>query len=345
MTHPSRRRRARTALAAVAATALVAPAGALAAPSVFTQTAKVVPAGQTPTTSWTQADLADQQQYVVSENGFTVALRESNGKLGHGVLIFDVLPSAYRALFAPARWIEEGATNVQPHATCDAPALTTDAVVLGWQGAEPHYGYIPFQATSAGLGDVPSTWISKVKAAGGVTLSASTDLAAACAGIGGTFAPADAIVTSAATLATGVTAPLQAEITKLTAARDTALAGKAKAEADVKRLTLEATPFAIKVPSSATLQRGLEVNVAGPPNRPVFIRIQISESQRKKLKLRYRTLGTGAGKTDEKGKALVIVAPRKDTAPVLLKLIDALPTQVTAVSGDRAATLALDLGA
>ena len=345
MTHPSRRRRARTALAAVAATALVAPAGALAAPSVFTQTAKVVPAGQTPTASWTQADLADQQQYLVSENGFTLALRESNGKLDHGVLSFDVLPSAYRALFAPARWIDESATGAQPHATCDAPALTTDAVVLGWQGAEPHYGYIPFQATSAGLGDVPSTWISKVKAASGVTLTASTDLAAACAGIGGTFAPADATVTSSAALAAGVTAPLQTEITKLTTARDAALAGKAKAEADVKRLTLEATPFTIKVPSSATLQRGLEVNVAGPPNRPVFIRIQISEAKRKTLKLRYRTLGTGAGKTDEKGKALVIVQPRKDTAPVLLRLVDALPTTVNAVSGDRAAALALDLGA
>jgi hypothetical protein len=330
---------------AVAATALVAPAGALAAPSVFTQTAKVVGSGQTPTDSWNQADLADQQQYLVSENGFTVALRESNGKLDHGVLSFDVLPSAYRALFAPTRWIAESATGAQPHATCDAPSLTADAVVLGWQGAEPHYGYIPFQATSAGLGDVPSTWISKVKAASGVTLTATTDLNAACAGIGGTFVPADTIVTSSAALAAGVTAPLQAEIAKLTTARDTALAGKAKAEADVKRLTLEATPFTIKVPSSATLQRGLEVNVAGPPNRPVFIRIQISESQRKKLKLRYRTLGTGAGKTDEKGKALVIVAPRKDTAPVLLRLVDALPTTVNAVSGDRAAALALDLGA
>jgi hypothetical protein len=345
MTHQSRRRRARTALAAIAATALVAPAGALAAPSVFTQTAKVVPAGQTPTAAWTQADLTDQGQYLVNENGFPLALRESNGKLDHGVLSFDVLPSAYRALLQPARWIEESATGAQPHATCDAPALTTDAVVLGWQGAEPHYGYIPFQATSAGLGDVPSTWVSKVKAASGVTLTASTDLAAACAGIGGTFAPADATVTSSAALATGVTAPLQAKITELTTARDAALTAKTKAEAEVKRLTLAATPFAIKVPSSATLQRGLEVNVTGPPGRPVFIRIQISEAKRKALKLRYRTLGTGAGKTDEKGKALVIVAPRKDTAPILLRLIDALPTTVTAVSGDRAATLALDLGA
>jgi hypothetical protein len=345
MTHPSRRRRARTALAAVAATALVAPAGALAAPSVFTQTAKVVATGQTPTASWTQTDLADQQQYVVSENGFTVSLRESNGKLDHGLLSFDVLPSAYRALFTPARWIQESATGVQPHATCDAPALTADAVVLGWQGAEPHYGYIPFQATSAGLGDVPSTWISKVKAASGVTLTASTDLAAACAGIGGILTPADAIVTSSAALAAGVAGPLQTKITELTTARDAALTAKAKADAEVKRLTLQATPFTIKVPSSATLQRGLEVNVAGPPGRPVFIRVQISESKRKALKLRYRTLGTGAGTTDEKGKALVIVAPRKDTAPILLRLVDALPTTVAAVSGDRAATLALDLGA
>jgi hypothetical protein len=212
----------------------VAPAGALAAPSVFTQTAKVVPAGQTPTASWTQADLTDQQQYLVSENGFTLALRESNGKADHGVLSYDVLPSAYRTLLQPARWIAESATGAQPHATCDAPALTTDAVVLGWQGAEPHYGYIPFQATSAGLGDDPASWVSKVKAATGVALTASTNLATACAGIGGTFVPADTVVTSSAALAAGIAGPLQTKITELTTARDTALAAKAKAEADVK---------------------------------------------------------------------------------------------------------------
>jgi hypothetical protein len=39
------------------------------------------------------------------------------------------------------------------------------------------------------------------------------------------------------------------------------------------------------------------------------------------------------------------VQPRKDTAKILLRLVDALPTTVAAVSGDRAATLALDLGA
>jgi RNA polymerase sigma-70 factor (ECF subfamily) len=72
---------------------------------------------------------------------------------------------------------------------------------------------------------------------------------------------------------------------------------------------------------------------------------QLSEAKRKALKLRYRTLGTGAGTTDEKGKALVVVQPRKDTAPILLRLVDALPTTVAAVSGDRAAALALDLGA
>ncbi len=71
------------------------------------------------------------------------------------------------------------------------------------------------------------------------------------------------------------------------------------------------------MPSSATLQHGLEGKVAGPLKRPVFM----------------------------KGEALVIVRPRKDTAPILLRLVEALPTTVAAVSGDRAAALALDLGA
>ena len=86
-------------------------------------------------------------------------------------------------------------------------------------------------------------------------------------------------------------------------------------------------------------------DVTGPPNRPVFVRVLITEKQRKKLKLKSLELGTGLGRTDEKGKIRVIVQPNAKTAKVLLKLIDALPVSVVALSGDRAYTLALDLGA
>ena len=306
MSHRSRHRRTRLAFAAAAVIALAAPSLAAASPSVFTQTAKVVPAGQTPDATWTRATSPTSQRYLVANNGLSLALRESNGKLDHGLPQYDLLPSAYRKFFTPASILSEGDSGAQPHATCDVPELTDPAVVLGWQGAEPVYGYIPFQATSAGLGDDPATWLGKVKDATGLTLTSTTNLATACSGLGGTFVPADEVVTTAATLAAGSTAPLQAKIAELTAASaEKASAGdkaKAKAEADVKRLTLEAAPLVVKVPSSATLQRGLEVNLTGPPNRAVFVRIQVDEKTRKALKLKYKTLGTGTGTLAANGK-------------------------------------------
>jgi hypothetical protein len=322
----------------VAALALAVPVAASATPAAYTTIAKSVPAGRTPDASWTQKDLADEPRYVVTNNGYTFTLRESNGRLANGLVSYEVLPSAYRNLIGKARWLAEGATGAQPHATCDAPALGTDAAVLGWQGSEPAYAYIPFQATSAGLGDDPATWVGKVKELTGVTLTASSDLAAACTGIGGTFAPADTIVTPAKDLAAGLTAPLDAKIAELTAA-------KAKADKDIAALKLEATTFKVTVSSAATLQRGLDVSVTGPPNRPVFIRVLVTDKQRKALKIPYRTMGTGAGATDAKGKAVVTVQPRGDTAPVLLRWNTPVPVTLAAVSGDRQAAPVVYLGA
>jgi hypothetical protein len=350
--------RARFAGLVALAAALAVPATAAALPSVFTTTAKVVPAGQTPEADWTQADLENDPRYLVTSNGFTYSLRESNGKLDGGILTFDRLPGAYRTLFETSRWLAEGATGAQPHATCDAASLTDEAVVLGWQGAEPSYAYIPFQATAAGLGDDPATWLGKVKSATGLTLTKDTDLAAACAGIGGTLIGADTVVEAAPAFAAGLTAPLEAKVAALEtkvsglegkvkdleAAATKADAAKAKADADIAKLKLEAAQFTLKVSSAATLARGLEVDVAGPPNRPVFVRVKVSEAQRRKLRIPYKTLGTGTGTTDAKGKIRVIVQPRANTAGVLLKQQTAVPVQVWGASGDRTAVLVVDLG-
>jgi len=338
------RARTRTAVLAVLAVCAL-PAGASAAPSVFTQTAKVVPTGQTPDNSWTQSNLDPEAQYLVSDNGYTVGLKESNGVTTGGLLSYDVLPSLYRQLFAASRLITEGSTGAQPHATCDVASLNQSSVVTGWQGTTPSYGYIPFQATSAGLGDDPATWLTKVKDATGVTLTPSTDLAAACTDLGGTFHAADTIVKTSASLASGLTAPLDAKIASLTTERDKALADLKAAQADVKALKLEATPLTIKIPTSATLQRGLEVNVTGPPNRGVFIRIVVTDHQQRKLKLKFKTLGVGRGVTDEKGKTQVIVWPQKKTAPALLKLTESLPVTVVVYAGDRGILFPYDIGA
>ncbi|UUY05366.1 hypothetical protein LRS13_07540 [Svornostia abyssi] len=341
----------RIAAAAIAA-ALVFPAAADAAPSVFSTTAKVVPAGQTPDGTWTQGNLSDEERYLLNVGGFPLALSESNGKTTGGVVGYDVLPPLYRNLFGKPRWLTEGTTGAQPHATCDVAALNADAAILGWQGDEPAYGYVLFQATAAGLGDDPAKWLPKVKELTGLSLASTTNLTTACTSIGGTFVPADTVVAKSSDLASGLTAPLETKVADLTKAKDTAdtkvadlTKAKAAADAEVKRLTLEATPFKVAVPSSATLQRGLDVNVTGPPNRPVFIRALVTEKQRRELKIPVKTLGTGTGFTDAKGKAKVIVQPRKDSAPVLLRWQVAIPVQIAAVSGDRQNTLVVSLGA
>jgi hypothetical protein len=341
MKHPSRGQIA----AAVMAATLAAPVAANAESSLFSSAAKVIPAGQTPDASWTQSSLGDEARYFVDVNGFPLVLKESNGVTGGGIVDFNVLPSAYRNLFSKSRWLDEGSTGAQAHATCDVAALDDPNVILGWQGDQPAYGYIPFQATSAGLGDDPASWLAKLKAATGLTLTATTDLAAACKSLGGTFAPADAVVATPASLATGLTAPLQAKIDSLTAAKAASDATAAKAQADVKRLALEASPFKLTVDSNTTLQRGLKVTISGPPNRPVFIRALVSDKQRRQLKIPFKTLGTGSGATDAAGKGVVIVQGRKDTAPVLLRWQTPVPVTLAAVSGDRQASPIAYLGA
>ncbi len=331
--------------AAVALAALAAPASAAAAPSVFSSTAKIVPAGQTPTASWTQADLADETRYAVNVNGYPVTLTESNSKTTGGVINYDVLPSTYRGLFPTTRWLTEGATGAQLHTTCDVASLNTSAAALSWQGSEPVYGYIPFQATSAGVGDDPTAWLAKVKELTGVTLTESTDLNAACAGLGGTLVKPDTVLSKASVNAAGVTAPLETKIADLTKQKDDLTKAKAAADSQIKALKLEATTFTVTVPSTATLQRGLQVNVTGPPNRPVFVRALVTEKQRKELKIPVKTLGTGSGWVDEKGKAKVFVQPNPKSAPVLLRWQVAIPVTIYAISGDRIAQPIVYLGA
>lgn len=355
----TRSRRIRLVAVAATAGALAAPGAAAAAPVVFATTAKLVPPGLTPTVATLPADLTNEPQYLLSNGGFTYSVRESNAKLDGGILDTAKLPTAYRSVIPTSRWLSEAATGAQPHATCNVASLNDPATVLGWQGAEPAYGYIPFQATSAGLGDDPASWLARVQTATGLALTPATNLATACAGLGGTFVPADTVVTPAAPFAAGLTAPLaarvatlEASIASLTAAKTSADAAKASAEAakasaddQIKALKLNAATATVKVSSSATLQRGLEVDYAGPPGRKVFVRVVLSEAQRKQLKLRYRTLGRGSDTVAANGKVRVIVEPKPETASVLLTQTTALPVVVQAVSGDRAVNLAVDLGA
>lgn len=185
--------------AAVAAAALAVPAAAAAHPSVYETTARSVPS---PAPSPINAgDLVTQQRYVFSNHGYTAVFRETNGVTTMGGLNFAVLPAAYRnqasktANFKEA-WYVEGGTGVQVHATCQGVAALASYENIGsWQGADPFYAYIPFQKSSAGFEDDPADWIAVVKTVTGVDLATVADPAAACAGLGGTYTPADAFNT------------------------------------------------------------------------------------------------------------------------------------------------------
>ena len=239
--------------AAVATAALAVPAGALSHGSVFETTAKTIAPGDTAPIPF--GDLVDQTQYVVTNHGYTMVLRESNGALDHGMINFKVLP---RRLPEPAglrargrgtrtRLLSEGDTAVQPHATCRGGTGLGEAQILAWQGADPFYNYVPWQKTAAGLQDEAevATWIGVVKTATGVdlaTLNTVSDFTTACAGIGGTYTPADATVTTAAALASGTiadatataTGPLNTQVASLNTKVAELTAAKTAVEAIVK---------------------------------------------------------------------------------------------------------------
>lgn len=191
----SRIARAAALTAAAAATALALPAAAGAHGSVYETTARIVPSpAPSPITA---GDLTTQKRYVFTNHGYTAVFRETNGLTSGGVINFAVLPSAYRnqasktANFKEA-WYLEGGTGIQAHATCPGVAALSSYENIGkWQGADPFYAYIPFQKNAAGFEDDPSAWIALVKTLTGVDLATVADPAAACAGLGGTYKPAD----------------------------------------------------------------------------------------------------------------------------------------------------------
>jgi len=219
------------AAALVAAASMAFPAGALAHPSVWQTTAKVAGTsvgGVVPTT--------DRVSYAVTNHGWTMAFNETNGATSNGMMNFRFLPSAYRNQvgFTLARFLSEGDTGVQPHATCRGSSgtvagLWTPQAIASWQsqtpatpaGAEPFYNYIPWQRTAVGLDDADeiAVWVAKVKDLTGVDLDTTTDFAAACSSIGGTYTAADSVATTTASLNSGyaasITAPLNTQIASL----------------------------------------------------------------------------------------------------------------------------------
>jgi hypothetical protein len=315
---------------------------------VFSVTAKVAVPNSNPVT------LTDQQQYVVTNHGFTYVLRETNNLTTNGMVNYKVLPSAYRnqAGFTKTRLLAEGDTGAQPHATCrGVAALDDEAAVLAWQGTDPFYNYVPFQKTSAGLEDDPALWLAAIKNRTGLDLAAVTDVAAACAGLGGTYRAADATMTTTTSLASGTieeaTVPLEAKIGELEAAaasQTTVLAGSqtraATAENEVKRLLALNTELKLALPVTKVrgaqfVKSGMNATISGPPLRALTVRVTVGELDAKKLRLKSRLVASRTLTTGADGNASLQLKAVAASAKALKKLSRNVAFEVEALSGDR----------
>jgi hypothetical protein len=345
----------RLAILAGAMMVLAVPAGASAHPSVYTGTAKVVQSAGPPVV------VADQTRHMVTNHGYTTVLRESNGVgAPGGVVSYALLPGALRAELTQTEEFAAGGTAAQAHATCQGNSgevadLWTEAAITGWQEGDPFYNYVPFQSASAGLDDVPAAWIDDVQALTGVDLTQVSDLAAACAGIGGTFAPADATQNTIAALASGTvahaTAPLMAEIDELTTFTEELEAQKAAAEkaaADARAAMAAgqgATTGAQAAAAQAEVARlstrlrlkpvGAEsVEVTGPAGKRVIVRIRLTKAAAKAAGWESLVLAKETVTLGEDGTALVGFALGRQ-ADAAMRKADADGVYFAARSGDR----------
>jgi hypothetical protein len=332
----------------LAALALAVPASAAAVPSVHTVVAKTGDAGVTYLTDPTGAALTTTQaQYVVSADGYAVGFEEDNGVTGGGVLDYSVLPSAYRAPMTAEqkRTYGPAQTDVQPHATCSGvAALSSGANILAWQpqaGDDPSYNYVPWQKASAGLGDDPSTWIPVVKAATGVDLSTRSTVASfttACAGLGGTYHPADSSATVADVLIANAAAPLQKQLTALAKAKDKS--DKALATEKAARKLAESAysaqftrPIALTLAAKRFAPQNGVAMITGSVTDPVTVTVEVTRKQKSALGLSSRVLAEANGTIGADGAVLLTLKPDKATAKRLAKHKGRVRVTVLAVSG------------
>ena len=272
-------------------------------------------------------------------------LRETNGANTKGMVNFAMLPGAYRnqAGFEPVpgtrtRLLSEGDSAAQPHATCrGVAALEAETAILGWQGADPFYNYVPFQKDAAGLEDDPALWIEDVLALTGVDLASVPSPAAACSGLGGTYVPADETQSTVASLASGSTHPLEEEIVALEDENAALKAEIAKLTAQAKTLQIDKASASSTVTAAAA---GTSLKLSGPADRSVTVRLLASnKNQAKKLGLKSRVLGSATAKFGADGTAVVKVTPSGKPAAALKKAKGSVKVLFQAISGDRVVAL------
>jgi hypothetical protein len=367
----SRFRYRRLAAVAVSVAALAVPAAASAHPSVYTSTARTVPAS--PPSPLDYGDLGFETRYVVSNHGNTEILKESNGQTDRGTVDYKSAPGAWRsqASVSVQDLIDKAATGAQPHHVCHTAALDDLANIEAWQEEsaagkpEPFFDYVPFQKNSAGLGDTPNEWIELVKQLTGVDLSevsndpatAQAELQAKCQGIGGTFVPADAVVTLATALNSATilnaTDPLNAQIAAYQAAAGASAQAKSSLEAENKSLRAEVSRLkaasALAIEPAGKLTASLlgggygSVKVTGGAGKSVSVRVVISRSAAKALRLKSRLVAKGAGKIGSDGSVTIKLSPNGGAGAALQKVSSSVNAALRVTSGDRSATTARTL--
>ncbi|MDO8211067.1 hypothetical protein [Conexibacter sp. CPCC 206217] len=361
---------------ALAVLALALPASAAAVPSVTSVVAKTGDPGVTFLTDPTGAGLiGTQTRYVVALDGYALGLVDDNGVAAGGVLDYSALPADYRAPMTPEQKLVYPAaqTGLQAHATCsDVASLERDDTILAWQGGsrgDPAYRYVPWQTTSAGLGDDPATWLSVVRSATGVDLTTVTDRAAACTRLGGTYHAADgstniagaqvaaAAAAAAATQVAAATAPLRTQIAGLqrdnaTLARAKDVSDRAAAAARVALAVAREAQRAAEVAYQSIFTRPIELTLAakrfapdagvalitGSATDPVTVTVEVTRRQRRALRLPSRVIAEVQREIGPEGAVLVRLAPDRATVRRLRQVLSAqrgrtIGVSVRAVSG------------
>jgi hypothetical protein len=321
-------------LAAAALMLLAAPAAAQAHPGVYTVTQKVLEASDTCRLP-DDTCLANntRTQYAVGNDGWANSFTEgNNAPAKRGLLNYKDLPGTWRGnasgRTALLNYVSTnpsgfGATNLQAHATCLGGSWDTPANILAWQ-EDPFFNYIPWQKTSAGLGDTPEEWIPLVKALTTVdlnTLDTVDQFRSMCQTIGGTYYPADLASSITTAQLSAATTPLQSQITTLQNSLAPLQAAKTTLEAqyaaaETARQQLVARPLTLALSASRFAQGA--AMVTGPANSGGTVRMRVSSAVARRLgsstTIMTRTVTLGS-----EGAALVNLVPKSSVARALRK--------------------------
>jgi hypothetical protein len=343
----------RRAAAVSVAGALALPALASAHPGVYVVGQLVRPAAATCVFP-DDTCLTTTKQYAVANDGWALGFTEGNGITGvqadttAGMINYKSMPGNWRTQMTPEqkRTLAAAQTDLQPHATCGGSALLdTPANVLAWQEADPFFNYIPWQKTSAGLGDEPSHWIAVVKAATGVdlsTLSGDAAFKAACesAPVSGTYHTADVSAAIATATVAAATAPLQSQVAQLQTGITTLQAAKAASDA---------AAVAAEVARQALVNRALTLTlsgkrfgqavamVTGAAGTAVTVDLSLTAANAKQLKL-ARKLASKKVTLGATGAALLTLSPSAKATKAIAKRNRDLKVSVAAAGGGKTQT-------